>query len=82
MSTTNSTSNPRPPMFLFLAIKFALITMPLSILSALLFVKLGISDIISMILGGLAGWWIVGKYDEILIEVVDYMREKYDQDTE
>lgn len=78
MSTTNTPSKPRPPMVLFLAIKFALITMPLSILSALLFVKLGISDIISMIMGGVVGWWIVGKYDEILIEVVDYMREKYD----
>lgn len=80
MSKSKTTLD-RPPMFLFLVIKVALIITPLAIIAGLVFSKLGFSDTIGLIMGALVAWWVIAKYDEILIETVDYMREKYDQDT-
>ena len=79
MSKSKSTVT-RPPMFLFLIIKVTLVITPLAIIAGLVFSKLGFSDIAGLVIGAVIAWWVVAKYDEILIETVDYMREKYDQD--
>ena len=79
MSNPKTTIN-RPPMFLFLVIKVTMVITPLAIIAGLVFSKLGLSDTAGLIMGALVAWWVIAKYDEILIETVDYMREKYDQD--
>ena len=81
MSDTKTTIT-RPPMFLFLVIKVTLVITPLAIIAGLAFSRLGFSDTAGMIMGAVLSWWIISKYNEILIEIVDYMREKYDQDPE
>lgn len=65
-------------MFLFLVFKVTLVLLPVLVFSAYL-QNLGIQDWLSSIISGLVGWWLLSKYDEILIDVVDYTREKDDQ---
>ena len=80
MSMTKSPSKVRPPMILFLVIKFVLIWVPMSIIFAAVMIKAGASEWVGIPAGFLLAWWVKSKYEEILIEVVDYIREKYDQD--
>lgn len=78
MSVTvmNTPTNSRPPMFLFLVIKFTLILAPLSVAISFLLSKSGMPQMESFLVGGILAWWVNSKYDEILIEIADYIREK------
>jgi hypothetical protein len=78
MSKTQPKTQTRPPMLLFLVFKITMVLLPVVIFSSYMSTIMGIENWISAILSAVVGWWLLSKYDEILIDVVDYTRAKDD----
>jgi len=71
----------RPALLLWVVMKITIQVFPLAILLSVVGEKLGAPLWPSMIVATIMSWWINEKYEELHIEVTDYIREKYlDQD--
>lgn len=66
----------RPPMFLFLVIKIGLMFTSMAVVMGILLQSWGLPPWASFFISGGLAWYVSSKYDEILIEIADYLREK------
>lgn len=69
-------SKPRPPMVLFLVVRYLMILFPLTASVGFLLNNAGFPIWACLLVGTMLSSWVVGKYEEILIEVKEYINTK------